>query len=325
MDLRDALIDGWQRGFPLVREPFAAVAASLGTNEAAVIDACAQLREDGVLGRIGGLFGAGAGGAGALAALAVPRERLAEVAALVSARPGVNHNYEREHRWNLWFVAHAADAGALALTLDAIGHETRLPMLRLPMRRAYRIDLGFDRRGAVARAVTTTRGEAPGPLGRADWPLAALVESGLPLSSRPFDAWAAQLGRPLGDVLGRLHCWLLDGTLRRFGLVVRHHELGFDANAMAVFAPPAELVDACGAALARESGVTLAYRRDSAPGWPYTLYAMLHGRDRASVRALAAEVIGRAGLAGVPHELLFSVRRFKQTGARRFRELADAL
>ncbi|WP_127998302.1 siroheme decarboxylase subunit beta [Piscinibacter defluvii] len=325
MDLRDALIDGWQRGFPLVREPFAAIADRLGAREVDVLRACTRLHEDGVLGRIGGLFGAGAGGAGALAALAVPRERLAEVAARVSARPGVNHNYEREHRWNLWFVVHAADAEALARTLDAIGHEAALPMLRLPMRRAYRIDLGFDRRGAVANAVTTTRGEAPAPLAEADWPLAARVEAGLPLVPRPFDTWAAELGQPPAAVLGRLRFWLLDGTLRRFGLVVRHHELGFDANAMAVFAPPEECIDACGAALARESGVTLAYRRECAPGWPYTLYAMLHGRDRTSVRALAAEVIERSGLSNAPHELLFSVRRFKQTGARRFRAMADAL
>lgn len=325
MDLRDALIDGWQRGFPLVREPFAAIAEALGATEAAVLEACRQLHADGVLGRIGGLFGAGAGGAGALAALAVPPHRLAEVAALVSACPGVNHNYEREHRWNLWFVVHAADAGALAHTLDTIAHATALPMLRLPMRRAYRIDLGFDRRGSVARAVTTTRGEAPAPIDPADWPLAARVEAGLPLVPRPFDAWAADLQQPAGQVLGTLCAWLADGTLRRFGLVVRHHELGFDANAMAVFAPPAERIDACGAALAREPGVTLAYRRASASGWPYTLYAMLHGRDRASVRALAAGVIERAGLSDVPHELLFSVRRFKQTGARRFREMADAL
>lgn len=324
MDLRDALIARWQRDFPIVREPFAAIAAELGTSEAEVLRACRQLQHDGVLGRIGGLFGAGAGGAGALAALAVPADRLAEVAALVSARPGVNHNYEREHRWNLWFVAHAADAEALARLLDAIARERRLPMLRLPMRRAYRIDLGFALQGAVAQAVTTTRGEAPAPLLAGDWPLAAQVEAGLPLVPRPFDVWADQIGRPVGEVLGTLRFWLLDGSLRRFGLVVRHHELGFDANAMAVFAPPEHRVDACGAALAREPGVTLAYRRESAPGWPYTLYAMLHGRDRAKVQALAAEVIGRVGLAGVPHELLFSLRRFKQTGARRFREMADA-
>lgn len=324
MNLRDRLIDGWQRGFPLAARPYADIAAALDTHETAVIDACERLQADGVLSRVGGLFAAGAGGAGALVALQVPAPRLAEIAAIVSAQPGVNHNYQREHHWNLWFVAHAADAAALARLLDAIEHATALPMLRLPMRRAYRIDLGFDRRGAVARAVTTTRGEAPTPLAAPDWPLAALVEAGLPLAPRPFDAWAERLQQPPDAVLQRLHDWLADGTLRRFGLVVRHHELGFDANAMAVFAPPDARIDAHGEALAREPGVTLAYRRASAAGWPYTLYAMVHGRDRASVRDTVAGVVERAGLAGVPHELLFSVRRFKQTGARRFREMVDA-
>lgn len=327
--LPEALLDGWQRGFPLQREPYAAIAAALtaqglrGASQTAVIDTCAQLQRAGVLGRIGGLFAAGSGGAGMLVALRVPPQRLAEVAARVSAEPGVNHNYEREHDWNLWFVAHAGDAAALARMLDAIERDTGLPMLRLPMRRAYRIDLGFGLRGRVADAVTTTHGEAPAPIGKPDWPLAGCVEAGLSLRPRPFDVWADELGLPCDAVLARLRGWLGDGTLRRFGLVVRHHELGFDANAMAVFAPDESQVDRCGAALARERGVTLAYRRASAPGWPYTLYAMLHGRDRDSVRAAAAGVIARAGLGAVPHEMLFSVRRFKQTGARRFRELAD--
>ena len=320
-ELGDALIDGWQRGFPLVSEPFAAIAAALGTHEAAVIDACARLQAEGVLGRIGGLFAAGAGGVGVLAALQVPDPSLAEVAARVSRHANVNHNYQREHRWNLWFVVHAAHTQALTDVLDDIEREAGLPMLRLPMRRAYRIDLGFDRRGRVARAVTTTPGEAPAPVAAADWPLAALLEAGLPLQPRPFDAWAATLQQRPDAVLATLQRWLADGTLRRFGLVVRHHELGFGANAMAVFAPPASCIDRCGAALARDSGVTLAYRRDSAEAWPYTLYAMLHGRDRDSVRQALAGVIERAGLAGVPHELLFSVRRFKQTGARRFRDM----
>ncbi|HOM12648.1 MAG TPA: hypothetical protein PLB41_04955, partial [Rubrivivax sp.] len=80
--LIDALLDDWQRGFPLQREPYAAIAAALaaqgvrGADEAAVIEACAQLQRDGVLGRIGGLFAAGSGGAGMLVALRVPPQRL---------------------------------------------------------------------------------------------------------------------------------------------------------------------------------------------------------------------------------------------------------
>ena len=162
------------------------------------------------------------------------------------------------------------------------------------------------------------------PVLDADRPLAALLEDGVPLVPRPYDAWAQALGRTPESVLHTLQQWLDQGTVRRIGAIVRHHELGFDANAMTVFNIPDAQVDACGEALARVTGVTLAYRRERAEGWPYNLYCMVHGRDRAAVRDVIARAIAEAGLAQYSHEVLFSCRRFKQTGPRRFRALPDA-
>lgn len=191
------------------------------------------------------------------------------------------------------------------------------------MQRAYRIDLGFDLRGSTAPTPMTATPEAS-PVTPADQPLAALLEEGLPLVERPFDALAQTLGRTLESVLCTLQQWLDQGTVRRIGAIVRHHELGFDANAMTVFNIPDAQVDACGEALAQVRGVTLAYRRERAVGWPYNLYCMVHGRDRAAVRDVIVRAIATAGLGQYPHEVLFSCRRFKQTGPRRFRALPPA-
>lgn len=316
--LRLALLNPWQHGFPLVREPFAAVAAAAGCDADTALAAYTTLQREGTLSRIGGVFGRGAGGAGTLAAMAVPADRLEAVAACVDAQPGVNHNYEREHALNLWFVVTGRDADAVEATVRRIERTTALPVLRLPMERAYRIDLGFDLHGRTAQAPMRAT-VAAAPVEAADRPLAALVEAGLPFVARPYDVWAADCGTTTDAVLARLADWLARGTLRRFGTVVRHHELGFAANAMAVFDVAAAQVDACGAALAEEPGVTLAYRRRRAAGWPYNLYAMVHGRDRAAVREVLARAIVRAGLAHCPQAVLFSTRRFKQTGARYFR------
>jgi DNA-binding Lrp family transcriptional regulator len=319
---RHALLNDWQRGFPLAPAPFARIAAALRCSEASVLEHLQALRADGSLSRIGGVFAAGAGGAGLLGALAVPPQHLASVAALVSAQPGVNHNYEREHHWNLWFVVNGRSDAAVQRTMDALQAVVELPMLRLPMQRAYRIDLGFDLGATLVRSPTGTRAEAPAPLPAEDWPLAALLEQGLPLVRRPFDLWALQLGCSTVHVLDTLARWLHDGALKRFGIIVRHHELGYDANAMTVFDVPDDAVDARGSALAREPAVTLAYRRARAPGWPYNLYCMVHGRTRDSVLATLDGVIERTALSGCAHETLFSRQRFKQEGARRFRDLA---
>lgn len=320
---RFRLINEWQHGFPLVREPFAQIADALQWPADRVIDTYRTLLADGTLSRIGGVFGAGTGGAGLLAAMAVPPERLQAVADVVSAHPGVNHNYEREHHFNLWFVMTGPDAETVARAMRGLEAATGLPALQLRMQRAYRIDLGFDLRGAPA-ASPKAQPTRPEPVPPQHWPLAALVEGGLPLVARPFDAWAQALGWAPEAVIATLQLWLQAGTLRRFGAVVRHHELGFNANAMTVFDVPDALVDQAGTALGREPGVTLAYRRERAQGWPYNLYCMVHGRSRDSVRQLLAEIVPRCGLGACEQAVLFSRRRFKQIGARRFRAAPEA-
>lgn len=318
-----ALLNPWQHGFPLVREPFAYLARALDLREADVLAACERLQRAGAISRIGGVFAPGVGGAALLAAMAVPHDRLHEVAATVSAHPGVNHNYEREHAFNLWFVMTGRDAPAVEAAMQGLERATGLPALRLRMQRAYRIDLGFDLRHPTAvrpmRASHPARAE---PIAAADRPLAARVEAGLPITALPFDTWAGDTGRPVEDLLGTLQRWLDAGTLKRFGVVVRHHELGFCANAMTVFDVPDEAVDACGEALACQPGVTLAYRRERAPQWPYNLYCMVHGTDRAVVQGVIDRVVPAAGLAAHRRAVLFSTRRFKQTGAHRFRALS---
>ncbi|EER59817.1 putative transcriptional regulator, AsnC family [Acidovorax delafieldii 2AN] len=321
--LRLALLNPWQRDFPLVREPFARIAASLGIALDEVLAGYARLQDEGALSRIGGVFAGNAGGAALLAAMAVPPERIDTVAAIVSGHPGVNHNYQREHHYNLWFVMTGQDDTAVRAAMHSLEEATGLPALQLRMQRAYRIDLGFDLRERTAPAPMTAARDAA-PVADADRPLAALLEDGLPLVPRPYDAWAGALQRTPESVLHTLQQWLDQGTVRRIGAIVRHHELGFDANAMTVFHVPEMQVDACGEALARVSGVTLAYRRERAEGWPYNLYCMVHGRDRAAVLDVIARAIADAGLGQYPHEVLFSCRRFKQTGPRRFRALPTA-
>lgn len=317
-----ALLNPWQRNFPLVREPFAVVARQLGRSSTEVLATLKTLSGAGALSRIGGVFSAHAGGAALLSAMAVPPERLYEVAAIVSAHPGVNHNYEREGHYNLWFVMTAFDAALLEQAMLGLERDTGLAALRLPMVRPYRIDLGFDLRARVAGAPVPQNDQRLAPVvADEDRALAALLEEGLPLVERPFDVWAQALGCAHDDVLGKLQAWLDAGTLRRFGTIVRHHEFGFDANAMTVFNLPADRVDERGARVAREAGVTLSYRRQPAPGWPYNLYFMVHGTDRAAVQAAITRVIENCELGEFAHQVLFSRQRFKQTGARRFRAL----
>jgi DNA-binding Lrp family transcriptional regulator len=312
------LLNDWQHGFPLLPRPFDAIGQQLGCGGHEVLQQYRALQAQGSLSRIGGVFAAGAGGAAALCAYAVGPARLQDVAGIVSGHPGVNHNYEREHRFNLWFVMTGANAAAVDAAVDALDAATGLRALRLPMLRAYRIDLGFDLMDPHRRRLARAPSPAGVAVAEADKPLAALAGEGLPLVEEPYAAWAARLQCSTDAVLGTLQRWLGHGTLRRFGVVVRHHELGIDQNAMCVFDVADADVDAAGALLAQQPGVTLCYRRRRAQAWPYSLYAMVHGRERAQVLAQVEAATAAAGLQGVPRTVLFSRRRFTQRGARYF-------
>jgi DNA-binding Lrp family transcriptional regulator len=311
------LLNDFQRDFPLAPRPYAALARTLGVDEAAVLDALARLARDGAVSRIGAVFRPGALGASTLAAMEVPERRLPEVAATVSGCPEVNHNYEREHRLNLWFVATASDEPALAAALGRIGRLTGIPVIALPLVEEYHIDLGFPLAGPQAPRVPRDRSRGRVALGLPERALAAALEEGLPLVPQPFAALGARAGLDELGVIDRLAAWQADGLVRRFGVIVRHHELGWRANAMAVWDVPDHEAAGFGRRLAAAEGVTLAYRRARCrPAWPYNLYCMVHGRERGEVEARLRLLDREAGLAGMPHAVLFSRTRFKQTGAR---------
>ncbi|MGB5465879.1 MAG: AsnC family protein [Sedimenticolaceae bacterium] len=159
-----------------------------------------------------------------------------------------------------------------------------------------------------------------------DLALLQTIEDGLPLVEDPYGEIGRRLGLSEGEVLARL--WLLQssGIIKRFGVVVRHHELGYRANAMVVWDIPDEDVAEAGVRLGSQDCVTLCYRRPRRlPQWRYNLFTMIHGRDRDAVLRHVDELIEQLDLYDVPHEVLFSRRRFKQRGARYGTEKAIAV
>ncbi|HLF23253.1 MAG TPA: AsnC family transcriptional regulator [Burkholderiales bacterium] len=156
-----------------------------------------------------------------------------------------------------------------------------------------------------------------GALDAIDRSLFAALQDGLPLVSRPHQAIADRLGLTEDEVLRRLRRLLAAGVVKRMGLIVRHHELGYGANAMVVWDVPDEQVGDVGRRLAAFKFVTLCYRRArSLPRWRYNLYCMIHGRDRETVERRIEALSRVAEMHGYPRTTLFSRRRFKQCGAR---------
>ena len=149
-----------------------------------------------------------------------------------------------------------------------------------------------------------------------DLALIGAIQGGLPLVSRPYAEIGARIGLSEEEVMARLARLRETGAIKRMGVVVRHHELGYRANAMVVWDIPDDEVSRLGPCIGRFRFVTLCYRRPRhLPDWPYNLFCMIHGRDRESVLRNVDLLIAQCGLEQYGHEILFSKRRFKQRGA----------
>ena len=154
-------------------------------------------------------------------------------------------------------------------------------------------------------------------LSELDKRLVAEIQGGLPLSSHPYAEIGERIGLTESEVIARVGRMQDEGVIKRLGIVVRHHELGYTANAMVVWDVPDDRLDEIGGKLSNQDCVTLCYQRPRRlPEWPYNLFCMIHGQQRDKVLDYIERLVADLGLDDIPRKILFSGRRFKQRGAR---------
>ena len=350
-----ALIDGYQSGVPVVERPFRAIGSALGIDEHEAFDRVERLLEEGIFRRFGPVLNPPVIGSSTLAALQAPDARFDEIAATVNGYRQVNHNYARNHEWNMWFVVTAGSRIQRDEIIAEIEAETGCDVLVLPMLTDYYIDLEFpvvntDRyaRESIANdadvgdadvgdsivdppesrstGVCATRisEDAVADLTQLEADLLLSVQEGFPLSLTPYGDVSADLDVPTEQVLAATERLCDRGCIKRIGCVVNHVKTGFDANCMVVWDVPDDERDARGERVGALPYVTLCYHRPRRPdmGWPYNLFTMIHGREAdivdAKIDELAAEYLP------YDHARLYSTETLKQTGARYESLLSDS-
>ncbi len=144
-----------------------------------------------------------------------------------------------------------------------------------------------------------------------------VLSAGIPVVEYPYKELAKQFNLQESELLGFIQDAITDGKIKRMGMVLNHHKLGFVANAMVVWDVPDCVVDKVGNILGKQKCVTLCYQRPrQLPEWRYNLFTMIHGKKRQEVLAHLSQIIDNNALHEYPRDVLFSVRKFKQGGAR---------
>jgi siroheme decarboxylase len=315
-----------QREFPLEREPFDALGSPLGLAGDEVIRRIDALKRGRVIRQISAIFDTRVlGYESSLVAATIPPAELNAAAKAINSHPGVSHNYERNNEFNLWYTVAVPPDSRLGLegTVNVLHKISSAEKTRiLPTLKLFKIGVTLDmKEGATAKKEAPQYGEADRQgadrdVSEDDKAAIRALQEDVPLTPRPFDLWARQVGLTCEELLERAYDLRRRKIMRRFSAVLYHRKAGFRANAMGVWKVPDERVEEVGNMFAQYQAVSHCYQRPTYEDWPYALFSMVHGRSEEECEAVLDAMAEETGL--TERLSLYSTREYKKTRVRYF-------
>jgi DNA-binding Lrp family transcriptional regulator len=325
LDERDQqLLNTIQTAFPLEQRPFATLAEQLGESENAVLRRYQRLKDERVIRQVSAIFDTRKlGYRSSLVATSVPEERIQQAADVISAHPGVSHNYRRDHEFNIWWTIAVPPHIDLQTHVNALHRLTAATSTRvLPTLKLYKIGVDLDVSDTRPMDAQTTLPAYQGAddpergLSATDVGFIRVLQEDLAVVPRPFAQMAEQIDSTEDAVIAAAEQFIADQRMRRFAAVLHHRRAGFGANAMSVWRVPPDDIDPYGYKLAGYAAVSHCYRRPTYPDWPYALFGMIHGTSRERVEEAVAAICRETGLQD--YRLLYSTAEFKKIRVRYF-------
>ncbi|HEX6561083.1 MAG TPA: Lrp/AsnC family transcriptional regulator [Nitrososphaera sp.] len=317
------LLNDIQWVFPLADRPYLEIAKNYGISEDEVMRRISGLKGAGLIRQINAIFDTRRlGYKSALIAFAVAPEKLDAVAEKINEHPGVSHNYERNHEYNMWFTLAVPPDSDMKDELDRMSALDGVVKYRLlPTLKMYKIGVKLDMVNEDAeKPKPTEEVKELNPdrleITERDKEFVRELQKDLPVTREPFKEMAQNLGITTAELFAKAREYEKIGLMRRFAAILRHRDAGFVANGMVVWNVPEDRVDDVGFKLAAFPQVSHCYRRPVYPDWKYNVFSMVHARSLEAAEKMAVEMSGQIGVSD--YKILFSSREFKKERVKYF-------
>jgi DNA-binding Lrp family transcriptional regulator len=320
-----AILNLIQWDFPLVERPFAEIGKRLNMSEDKALRRIKAIKETGIVRQINAIFDTRRlSYKSALVAMSIKPDKLEYVANEINKHPGVSHNYERNHEYNLWFTIAVPPEGVIQHDLDKFSKLDGVIKYRiLPTLKLYKIGVKLD--------MVNDDTDSPQPTDKLkevekvsfvatarDKEFIRELQRDVEIVKEPFVEPAKRLGITVEELFAKAREYERIGVMRRFAAILRHRDAGFVANGMIVWNVPEEKIDETGMKLAEYPQVSHCYRRPVYPDWPYNLFSMVHARTEEAAAKMAVEMSKVTGI--TDYRILFSSREFKKERVKYFEE-----
>jgi len=328
------LLNEIQWTFPLVTRPFDAIAKKFDTTPEIIKEKLNNLKEIGVLRQLSAIFDTRKlGYTSSLVAMEIEHDKLEHVASQINRHPGVSHNYERDHQFNLWFTLAVPPGADLNSELEkfnvlkGIKKVRMLPTLQL-FKIGVKLDMVDDKKHEVApteekKEIKNIKFEPT----EDDKDFIRELQKDMEIIDEPFVKAANNLGITEDELFSKMKHYESLGVLRRFAAILRHRQVGFTANGMIVWKVPEDRITSVGETLGSFPQVSHCYERPTYDDWPYNVFSMIHCKTHDEAYDVAKTIQNQIDVN--EYKILFSSREFKKTRVEYFVEhsfsLEDAL
>ena len=304
-----------QKKFPLTKRPFKVIADELGISEDEVLDILNEQKDAGIIRQTSAIFDTKRlGYRSSLVAFEIDEDKIDDAVKIINSHPGVSHNYERNHQFNIWFTMAVAPDSALGLekTIEILADLTKAnDYIMLPTLKLFKINVKLNTTGKDEKKEKVKKVE------HKDIELTPLhhkviekIQYDIKFIQEPFAKIVDELEIDYDTLFNILSELQDSGMMRRFASILNHRKAGFNANAMVVWDVDEKQGEEIGKKAAEFSAVSHCYLRPKYENWPYNLFTMVHGKTSqetdAIINEMALEIPNKAYMP------LYSSREFKK-------------
>jgi DNA-binding Lrp family transcriptional regulator len=314
-----------QWSFPLVSEPYKDLADRFRLTTDEMKKRISNLKSIGVLRQLSAIFDTRKlGYKSSLVAMSIEPDRLDYIANQINRHPGVSHNYERNHEYNLWFTLATPPGTDLKTEVDKFSKLGGINKVRLlPTIKLFKIGVKLEMVDEKKQEVKPSEEkkqiiETKFAPTENDKEFIRQLQKDLEVVDRPFLQAAKNLGMTEDQVFEQLKQYEKIGVMRRYAAILRHRDVGFTANGMIVWNVPEPRIEEVGEILGAFPQVSHCYQRPSYQDWQYNVFSMVHCKSIPEAEDVAKEI--QQQIKVDDYRILFSSREFKKTRVEYFTE-----
>ncbi len=293
--MKDKILYELQKNFPLVIRPFKQIGEELGITEDEVIKIIKKEKNTGIIRQTSAIFDTKKlGYKSSLIAFKVKENDIYKAVKILNSHPGISHNYERDHNFNIWFTIAIDPNSSLGLdkTVELLAKLSNAKdYIALPTLKLFKIAVKLDTTGKASKKENIKKRKFKKIIiNDLHKKVIKFSQEDIKIEKEPFKDIIDKIEINYETFFKILNELKESGAMRRFATILNHRKAGFNANAMVVWDINKEKAEKMGEKMATFSAVSHCYLRPKYENWPYNIFSMVHGKTKEETNNIVKEI-----------------------------------